>query len=122
MRRRPESANGVMAFLIAETAMRLQTDGVPVMSLSGTPLAHAKSSGRIDRRDSVLERLSSSLEPVYGFRSLLRFKSKFQPEFLPLIMGFPDAAALPRIGIALARAYLPELSVARARVLIRFLG
>ena len=40
--------------------------------------------------DRVLGYLSSSLEPVYGFRSLLKFKQKFQPELHPLIMAYPE--------------------------------
>jgi lysylphosphatidylglycerol synthetase-like protein (DUF2156 family) len=67
----------------------------------------------------VLDYLSASLEPVYGFQSLLRFKRKFQPEFRPLIMAYPDTVALPRIGIALTRAYLPGLSMPQAAGLMR---
>ncbi len=112
MRRRPESINGVMEFLIAETAMRMQEAGIEFLSLSGAPLAHT---AHLTDQNSTIERmldyLSSSLEPVYGFRSLLNFKRKFQPEFHPLLMAYPDQAALPAIGIALTRVYLPTLSL-----------
>ncbi len=54
--------------------------------------------------------LGRALEPAYGFRSLLNFKKKFQPEYQQLIMAFPDPLELPRIGAALARAYLPGMS------------
>jgi lysylphosphatidylglycerol synthetase-like protein (DUF2156 family) len=67
--------------------------------------------------------LGGALEPVYGFRSLLSFKAKFQPQYLPLYMVYPDPAALPRIGAAVARAYLPELSVRqRVRLVQKLLG
>jgi lysylphosphatidylglycerol synthetase-like protein (DUF2156 family) len=69
--------------------------------------------------DRVLGYLSSSLEPVYGFRSLLKFKRKFQPEFRPLIMAYPDPVTLPLIGAALVRAYLPGISVRQAANLVR---
>jgi lysylphosphatidylglycerol synthetase-like protein (DUF2156 family) len=59
--------------------------------------------------------LGSALEPYYGFRSLQVFKSKFQPQYNPLYLVFPDEAALPRIGLALTRAYLPN---ARLRELV----
>jgi hypothetical protein len=52
--------------------------------------------------------LGASLEPYYGFRSLQAFKSKFQPRHEPMYLVFPDEAALPRIGVALGRAYLPD--------------
>jgi phosphatidylglycerol lysyltransferase len=48
---------------------------------------------------------------VYGFRSLLRFKQKFQPEYRPLFMAYADPFTLPTIGTALARAYLPTMSM-----------
>jgi lysylphosphatidylglycerol synthetase-like protein (DUF2156 family) len=66
--------------------------------------------------------LGRALEPVYGFQSLLAFKRKFLPEFHPLFMAFPDAAALPAIGFALARAYLPALSAREVVALVRSLG
>ena len=36
---------------------------------------------------------------------------KFQPAHAPLYLVFPDEAALPRIRLALSRAYLPEAGV-----------
>lgn len=121
MRRRPDGINGVMEFLIAESAEKMQHDGIEFMSLSAAPLAHTagapgEAASGLDR---VLGYLSSSLEPVYGFRSLLNFKRKFQPEFHPLIMAYPDAAVLPAIGLALTRAYLPTLSVREAARFVR---
>jgi lysylphosphatidylglycerol synthetase-like protein (DUF2156 family) len=124
MRRRPGSINGVMEFLIAEAAIRMRDDGIESMSLSAAPLAHTARAGAGDRSvmDRVLGFISASLEPVYGFRSLLAFKRKFQPEYHPLIMAFPDPVALPAIGIALVRAYLPGISMRQAASLARGRG
>ena len=60
----------------------------------------------------LLDRVGRQLEPVYGFRSLLRFKAKFDPAYRPLYLLYPDPAALPAIGTAIARAYLPDPSLA----------
>lgn len=119
MRRRPDSINGVMEFLIAEAATLMKADGIEFMSLSAAPLAHTAGSPAEAQSgmDRVLDFLGSSLEPVYGFRSLLKFKQKFQPELHPLIMAYPDPVALPAIGVALVRAYLPGLSVRQAAAL-----
>jgi lysylphosphatidylglycerol synthetase-like protein (DUF2156 family) len=123
MRRRPDSINGVMEFLIAQTAQRMQErPQIEFLSLSVAPLAAASGPRQGDIAAGLLEYLGRTLEPVYGFRSLLTFKSKFQPEFAPVFMAFPDPVALPEIGLALARAYLPSLSVREMVTLARGLA
>ncbi|MGG5173913.1 bifunctional lysylphosphatidylglycerol flippase/synthetase MprF [Pseudarthrobacter sp. J1763] len=129
MRRAPESENGVMEFLIASAALQFQRDGVRFLSLSGAPLATkpADVAPEADQAPSTdiaafQAWLSRTLEPAYGFGSLFRFKAKFHPEYSTLYMAFPDLAALPTIGMALARAYLPDVSTREGVVLARTLG
>jgi lysylphosphatidylglycerol synthetase-like protein (DUF2156 family) len=113
MRRAADGFRGVMEFLIASAALGFQQEGARFLSLSGAPLA------RIDRgtQSVPLQRLldvaGKALEPVYGFRSLLAFKAKFQPQYFPLYMCYPDPAALPAIGNAIGRAYLPHTNAAQ---------
>jgi phosphatidylglycerol lysyltransferase len=127
MRRRPESMNGVIEFLIAQTARMLQErPEIEFLSLSAAPLAHTGQTGGDARSTSLAARiidfLARALEPVYGFQSLLAFKRKFQPEFHPLFMSYPDPVALPTIGFALARAYLPSLSMREVVAFARSVG
>ena len=51
------------------------------------------------------------MEPYYGFRSLHAFKNKFSPRYEPLFLAYRDEGDLPRIGIALTRAYLPGVDL-----------
>ena len=100
-----------MEFLISSACLAFKEEGCQLVSLSGAPLAKAGAQdSAMDRGplDSFLDRLGTRLEPYYGFRSLHAFKAKFQPRFEPLFLVFPDEAALPRIGMALSRAYLPD--------------
>ncbi|WP_231556339.1 DUF2156 domain-containing protein [Cryobacterium sp. MLB-32] len=124
MRRTPDNMNGVMEFLIAETAAMLQQQpDIEFLSLSAAPLAQTQgddASSSLAAR--ILDFLGRTLEPVYGFRSLLAFKRKFQPEFIPLFMAYPDPVVLPTIGLALARAYVPTLSVRESLAFVRSLG
>ncbi|WP_241989301.1 bifunctional lysylphosphatidylglycerol flippase/synthetase MprF [Cryobacterium serini] len=123
MRRRPDSINGVMEFLIAQTAQRMQErPEIEFLSLSVAPLAPSSDTRQGGIATGLLQYLGRTLEPVYGFRSLLAFKSKFQPEFAPVFMAYPDPVALPEIGLALVRAYLPSLSVREVVTLVRGLG
>jgi lysylphosphatidylglycerol synthetase-like protein (DUF2156 family) len=129
MRRRSEGFRPAMEFLIASAALLLQEEGASFLSLSGAPLAKiddpndAADAGAGLTLSTILERLldvlGRTLEPVYGFRSLLAFKSKFQPEYEPMYMTFADPGALPSIGNAIGRAYLPEVSFGQSVKLIR---
>lgn len=120
MRRRPDSMNGVMEFVIASSALAMKEQGVEFLSLSAAPLASAgPADGPATQTERVLTFLGRVLEPAYGFQTLLTFKKKFQPEFVPLVMAFPDPVQLPAIGTALGRAYLPDLSVGAVVRLVR---
>jgi phosphatidylglycerol lysyltransferase len=119
MRRRIGGPNGVMEFLIAGTAEHLKAAGAEYMSLSAAPLARTGQDGPPSSLDRVLTLLATSLESHYGFKSLLSFKRKFQPELRPLLLVYPDPTQLPAIGLALLRAYIPGLSVRDALALLR---
>jgi lysylphosphatidylglycerol synthetase-like protein (DUF2156 family) len=121
MRRRADGMNGVMEFVIAEAAVRAQLDGLDFLSLSGAPLAVAPSEEKPGSLDRVLAMIGRSLEPVYGFRSLLNFKQKFQPRLVPLWLAYPDAMSLPAIAVAISRCYLPDLTFKDSAALVRSL-
>jgi lysylphosphatidylglycerol synthetase-like protein (DUF2156 family) len=114
MRRLPDGFRYTMEFLIASACLTFKEEGAGFVSLSGVPLARAGAGATDSDRsvlDAFLNTLGARLEPYYGFRSLQAFKSKFQPSHAPLYLVFPDEGALPRIGLALSRAYLPEAGV-----------
>jgi lysylphosphatidylglycerol synthetase-like protein (DUF2156 family) len=112
MRRRDQGFRSVMEFMIGASAMQLKEEGYQFISLSAAPLAKAPDSPYQDSDQQVLQRLldflGNALEPYYGFQSLFSFKRKFQPELRPMYLIFPDSTALAEIGIAVARAYMPD--------------
>jgi len=118
MRRREGGFGPVMEFLIGSSALRLSEEGYRFLSLSGAPLA--RSAGRVDESgpvDRLLDGLGGTLEPLYGFRSLHRFKQKFHPRYEPLHLVYRDEGDLPRIGLGLTRAYLPGASLGKLAAL-----
>lgn len=121
MRRRTDGFKGVMEFLIASAANHFKKE-VPMISLSGSPLANTGGSGT-DGEQSVIEKilgmLGNVLEPMYGFKSLAAFKSRFQPEHRTLYMYYQDPLALPAIGLAITAAYLPGLSARQSAEFLR---
>ena len=110
MRRRDDGFRSVMEFMIASACLAFGKQGYAFISLSGAPLARGDESAELDRTDRLLDKLGGALEPFYGFRSLHAFKAKFSPRYEPVHLAFRDEADLPRIGIALTRAYLPDAS------------
>jgi phosphatidylglycerol lysyltransferase len=112
MRRRPGGFRNAMEFLIARSAQAMRAEGFRRISLSSAPLARI---AREERETTVLQRLldllAERLEPFYGFRSLFAFKQKFQPRWEPVYLVFPGIANLPRICVAIVRAYLPNLGL-----------
>ena len=119
MRRRSEGFKGVMEFLIGTAALELQQQGAEFVSLSGAPLAQAGPGDEHTGVQKLLEVVGRTMEPVYGFRSLLRFKAKFQPVYRPMYLCYPEAAVLPRIGLGISHAYLPTMTFGQA---VRMMG
>lgn len=111
MRRRPDGFRPVVEFLIASACVEFAAEGLEFASLSGAPLALADRAvdGPLER---LLNTLGAAVEPMYGFRSLHAFKGKFQPHTEPLYLCYREEADLPRIGLALAKAYLPDVGTA----------
>lgn len=126
MRRSPDGFPGVMEFLVASAVAELRSS-VDTISLSGSPLAadpageRAVVEGEDELLGRILEATGQALEPIYGFRSLARFKSHFQPEYRALYMYYQDTLQLPAIGRALAEAYLPGLTMRHRMRLLRSL-
>ncbi|WP_279107078.1 bifunctional lysylphosphatidylglycerol flippase/synthetase MprF, partial [Gordonia paraffinivorans] len=107
MRRRTDGFGPVVEYLIASSAVAFKDQGAQFISLSGAPLART---GDFDPEplDKLLDALGAALEPYYGFRSLHTFKKKFNPRYEPVFLAFRDESDLPRIGLAISRAYLPD--------------
>ncbi|MET3949796.1 DUF2156 domain-containing protein [Arthrobacter sp. UYEF36] len=128
MRRRGDAFPGVMEFLIASAVQELRSS-VEVISLSGSPLAKEEATVADAAGDEpgpealarILDVVGKALEPVYGFRSLATFKSRFKPDYRTLYLFYQDPLQLPAMGRALSRAYLPGLSVRQSARLLRTL-
>lgn len=111
MRRRGGGFRPVVEFLIGSAILAFQADGMRFVSLSGAPLARSAPDTEPAAAERLLDTLSRELEPVYGFRSLHAFKMKFNPRFEPMYLAYRDEGDLPRIGMALTRAYLPDTNL-----------
>lgn len=113
MRRRPDAFKGAMEFLIAQSAMAFRDEGAKMFSLAAAPLAHIERPGEdISALQRGLDLIAERLDAFYHFSPLFEFKRKFDPAWSPLYLAYPGLASLPKITLAIVRAYLPNLSVA----------
>ena len=121
MRRRNEGFRAVVEYLIASACLTFQAEGARFVSLSGAPLARSDRSDEVSAPvlDRVLDQLGALLEPYYGFRSLHQFKAKFRPRHEPMYLVFRDEGDLPRVGLGIGRAYLPDAGVRELVALTR---
>jgi phosphatidylglycerol lysyltransferase len=110
-RRRSGGFRPVSEFLIASACLSFRSQGAEFVSLSGAPLTRAETAEQPAAVERLLDLLGAVMEPHYGFRSLHAFKNKFSPRYEPLYLAYRDEGDLPRIGIALTRAYLPDAGV-----------
>jgi lysylphosphatidylglycerol synthetase-like protein (DUF2156 family) len=110
MRRRDGGFGPVMEFLIGSSAMEFSQRGYEFVSLSGAPLVRPEGlePGPIDQ---ILATIAGLIEPLYGFASLHRFKQKFNPRHASMYLLYRDEGDLPRIGVAITKAYLPDASL-----------
>ncbi|MAP62799.1 MAG: hypothetical protein CMH34_03445 [Microbacterium sp.] len=110
MRRREGGFPPVMEFLIGSSAKYFAEEGAEILSLSGAPLAHERpaDSGLIA---DLTGKLAETLEPVYGFRSLHRFKQKFNPRYETMYLLYRDEGDLPAIAAGLTKAFLPDATL-----------
>lgn len=118
-KRNSPGANNMIEFLIARSALAFKDEGADFVSLSGAPLARADADAAMRGLEGGLDLLGRALEPFYGFRSLHQFKKKFNPRYEPVYMCFRDEADVPRIGVAIARAYLPTATPRQLAALAR---
>ena len=103
MRRRPDSANGLTEYLIANAALSLGASGIERLSLNfaawGRLLDESQGmgvGGRIQRR------IAKGLNPFFQIQSLRDFNSKFDPEWLPRSIVIEDPGDLLKVAILYA--------------------
>lgn len=115
MRRRPDSAYGVIQALIVRSIEEAARRGITEMSLGMTPrvIGARNAPAGIDR---ALRAMYWGLNRFQRSGSLHRFKEKFGPRWEDRYLAMPTMAVLPEVMVALVRAHLPPLSATAAWV------
>jgi phosphatidylglycerol lysyltransferase len=107
MRRRSYSPNGLMEFLVIQTAEMYRKRGTQTLSLNFATLANSLDD--IDSRalEGTRRFLYEHLSSFYQMRSLEQFNSKFGPQWRSRYLAFRDVHKLPKLAIAIAQSEDP---------------
>ncbi|HEV7615714.1 MAG TPA: phosphatidylglycerol lysyltransferase domain-containing protein [Solirubrobacterales bacterium] len=103
MRRRPDSANGLTEYLIAEAALALGARGFKRLSLNFAAWGRLLDSAEDAGLSARLQRLmAKGLNPFFQIQSLRDFNQKFGPEWVPRSVVIDDVSDLPRLAMLYA--------------------
>ncbi len=103
MRRRPDSANGMTEYLIAEAALALGSRGFQRLSLNFAAWGRLLDSAEGAGLSGKLQRLmAKGLNPFFQIQSLRDFNQKFDPEWVPRSIVIDDVSDLPRVAMLYA--------------------
>jgi len=103
MRRRPDSANGMTEYLIAEAALTLGARGFKRLSLNFAAWGRLLDSAEDAGLSARLQRLmAKGLNPFFQIQSLRDFNQKFDPEWVPRSVVIDDVSDLPRLAMLYA--------------------
>lgn len=114
MRKDEAAMPGIIDFTITEVLLRAKRNGLKTISLAASPLARVPGADtEPSLLNGLLTLLSASLEPIYGFQSLTIFKRKYHPRYDALYLCYQDPLSAGRIARAVAKAYLPGMTLAQ---------
>lgn len=115
MRRRPDSAYGVVEALIVRSIQEARRRGIVEASLGMTPRIITSSNGA-HGLEGAWRAMYWGLDRFQRSRTLQRFKEKFGPRWEDRYLVVPSTATLPEVTVALVRAHIPPMSATAAWV------
>jgi lysylphosphatidylglycerol synthetase-like protein (DUF2156 family) len=103
MRRRPETPNGLMEYLISELLLWARERNVQEISLNFCVFADFLGDEPGCRRDAAIGRVLRIGDRVFQLERLLVFSRKFAPEWRPRYLCVERLSDLPLVGVAYLR-------------------
>lgn len=120
MRRRPESRNGLMEWMVAETALELRDRGIERLSLNFSLLGGLfEKEVKLSLVEHAELALARRLNRFFQIERLRDFNAKFFPEWVPRYIFYEAPLGLPRVALAYLEAEaflrLPLIGLRRGR-------
>jgi phosphatidylglycerol lysyltransferase len=104
MRARPEVPS-VMDFVIVESLLAFQAQGLTEASLANSPLANTAEP--TSRHDHAVRYIYENFNRLYGYKSLFHFKKKYEPQWRGRHLAYRRRADLPLIACAMIAVHSP---------------
>ena len=98
--------------------MAFKERGYETASLATAPLADLDRAETTSLLHWILGKVYEKSDTYYDFRSLFRYKGKFQPDWESVFLYHRGLTTLPAVAAALMQAYLPDLRIAEATKLL----
>jgi phosphatidylglycerol lysyltransferase len=104
MRRRRETENGTMDFLLVALLQWAKAQGYVTFNLGLSALSGVGEHPGDPVIERALHYIYEHINQFYSFKGLHAFKEKFHPEWSPRYLVYPGPASLPSVAIAMVRA------------------
>ena len=107
MRSRPEIPS-VMDFVIVESLLAFQAQGLTEASLANAPLANTDPpNAQESKHDKAVRYFYERFNRLYGYKSLFHFKQKYHPEWRGRYLAYRHPPELPLIACAMLAVHSP---------------
>ncbi|MCX6936708.1 MAG: phosphatidylglycerol lysyltransferase domain-containing protein [Verrucomicrobia bacterium] len=107
MRSRPEIPS-VMDFVIVESLLAFQSQGLVEASLANAPLANIDPpSAKESKHDKAVRYFYERFNRLYGYKSLFHFKQKYHPQWRGRYLAYRHPPELPLIACAMLAVHSP---------------
>jgi len=108
MRALPEARN-VMDFVLIESILHFNAQGITRINLGLAPMANTeKSPSQLAAEDKAVQFIFENLNHIYNYKSLFEFKRKYRPNWRGRYVAYRRGVHLPLIGLALVRIHAPQ--------------
>lgn len=107
MRRRPDSPNGLMEFLVIAAAETYAARGSCRLSLNFATLSNAANDIDSKAIEETRRFLFDHLSSFYQLKSLYQFNEKFAPDWCSRYLAYRDVLKIPKLALAIAQSEDP---------------
>lgn len=102
MRFRNIVPNSTMDFMFIQLLLHFKEQGYHFFSLGVAPLSQVGLAIRSHRAEKIAHFIYEHGKPIYSFEGLRKFKDKFDPEWAPRYLAYPQLVSLPALLIELS--------------------